>query len=335
MQGFIDVSVGFAYGPDSVPLKEGRVAAIQTLSGTGACRIAADFFSAFVYNNRSNKNLYVPNPTWGNHINIIKKAGLNPEYYKYFDYKNCNLDFKGYIADIEKADEGSVFLMHACAHNPTGCDPTSKEWAIISDVVLKKKHIVFFDCAYQGFASGNSETDAYALRYFVAKGHSVVLAQSFAKNFGLYGERVGALSVVTESKEEKERVESQLKALVRPMYSNPPVFGARLVQEILTNPTLNLQWIQECREMAERIQLMRSALVAELKKSGSTLDWSHIKSQIGMFGFTGMTIEEVLKMRKDFHIYCTEDGRISMAGVNTKNVQYIANAIYQVTKARK
>ncbi len=193
----------------------------------------------------------------------------------------------------------------------------------------------FFIFLWPGFASGNAETDAYAIRYFASKGVPLVLAQSYAKNFGLYGQRIGTLSVVTETKEETERVESQLKAIVRPMYSNPPVHGARLVQEILSSPDLRKQWVVECKAMADRIMSMRTMLVSELKTRGSTIDWSHIVTQIGMFGFTGMTTPEVLKMRADFHIYCTEDGRISMAGVNSKNVKYVANAIHEVTKSRK
>ena len=196
---------------------------------------------------------------------------------------------------------------------------------------LLQNHIVFFDCAYQGFASGNAETDAYAIRRFVKDGHQILLSQSFAKNFGLYGERIGTLSIVTGSKEEANRVNSQLKVMVRPMYSNPPVYGARIVAEILSDSVLKAQWADECKGMAERIKSMRVALKSALAQKGSKKNWAHITDQIGMFCFTGLTVDQVMRIRRDFSIYCTDDGRISMAGVTSKNVDYIAGAVHAVT----
>lgn len=329
LQSFVDRSVEFAYGEGAEVIKSGRVAAVQSLSGTGGCRLAGEFVARFV---GKGTKMYMPDPTWGNHIPIMKDSGLEPAKYRYYKASSCSYDHEGFLSDLKSLPEGSVFMLHACAHNPTGCDPSKSQWDELSSAFKAKKHIAFFDCAYQGFASGDSEADAYGLRKFVHDGHLVILSQSFAKNFGLYGERIGTLSVVTASKEEAERVSSQLKLLVRPMYSNPPVHGARLVNEILSDPVLRKQWRGECKSMAERIQLMRSLLRNKLKEVGSTKDWKHITDQIGMFAFTGLSVEQVLKMRKDFSIYCTEDGRISLAGINSKNVAHIANSIHQVTK---
>lgn len=207
---------------------------------------------------------------------------------------------------------------------------------MLSDVMKAKDHIVFFDCAYQGFASGDAEQDAYSIRTFVKGGHQILLSQSFAKNFGLYGERIGTLSVVTASAEEKERVESQLKLLVRPMYSNPPVYGARLISIILSDEALKKQWVGECKGMADRIKKMRTLLrdrIESLERvDGINRQWKHIIDQIGMFCYTGLSTEQVKRLREEFHIYCTSDGRFSMAGVTTKNVDHIARAVHAVTR---
>ena len=330
VQGYVDKAIAFAYGADSAPLNEGRIAAVQTLSGTGACRLAGDFFSRFHIG--TGGIIHQPNPTWGNHIPIFKDAGLAVEQYKYFDKATNGLDFSGLMDDVNAADDGSLFLLHACAHNPTGVDPTLEQWKELSALMKKKSHVAFFDCAYQGFASGDADVDAAALRHFVAEGHKIVLAQSFAKNFGLYGERVGALSVVCSSEAEKEAVLSQLKILVRPMYSNPPVNGARIVETILNDAQLEAQWRSECKGMADRIIDMRNLLKTNLESAGSTLPWNHITDQIGMFCYTGLSKDQVQRLRDDHHIYLTGDGRVSMAGVNKNNVDYVAGAIHEVTK---
>jgi aspartate aminotransferase len=275
--------------------------------------------------------IYLPDPTWGNHIPIFANAGLEVKRYRYYDPSTCGLDFAGLLEDVSAAADGSPFLLHACAHNPTGVDPTPEQWSELSQLMLAKKHVVFFDCAYQGFASGDSEQDATAIRKFVADGHRIALAQSFAKNFGLYGERIGALSVVCADAEEAKRVESQLKMVIRPMYSNPPIHGARIVTEVLSDAALRQQWTGECKAMADRINTMRIELRTRLEKLGSKRSWSHVTDQIGMFCYTGLNKEEVLKVRGDSHIYFTGDGRISMAGLTSKNVQYVAESIFKVT----
>ena len=326
--GYVEASLKFAYGDNSTPLKEGRVAAVQTLSGTGACRIAGEFFARFV---GKGSKIYMPSPTWGNHIPIMRDSGLEPATYKYYRADTCSYDHEGFMADIASNPDESIYLIHACAHNPTGCDPSKEQWHELSQQLLKKA-IIFFDCAYQGFASGNAEQDAYAIRQFVEDGHKIMLAQSFAKNFGLYGQRVGTLSVVCKDVDEKSRIESQLKLIIRPMYSNPPLHGARVVEEVLNDTSLRKSGEKECAAMSQRIIDMRALLRDGLAKKGSTKDWSHITDQIGMFAFTGLSEEQVLKIRDEYSIYFTEDGRISIAGVNSGNIDHIATAIHDVTK---
>lgn len=253
--------------------------------------------------------------------------------YRYFNPQNNGLDLKGMLEDLEKAPEQSVFLLHACAHNPTGVDPKPEEWRQIAQTMSKKGHFAFFDMAYQGFASGDCTTDAQALRLFVKEGIPVMLAQSYAKNMGLYGERVGALSVVCKDVEEKERILSQLKIIVRPMYSNPPLHGARLVATVLGDSALKAQWYQEVKMMADRIIGMRTQLKSALERLGSKHDWKHITEQIGMFCYTGLKPEQVERLTREFHVYLTKDGRISIAGINSSNVEYLAQAIHKVTSS--
>lgn len=328
IQSYIDLSLKFAYGEGCDALNSGRIAAVQTLSGTGACRLFGEFINRFV---GDGVKMFMPNPTWGNHIPIMRDAGLVPSQYRYYDPKTYGVDFEGMKQDIINTSDGSVFMLHACAHNPTGCDPSQDQWDELSALMKAKNHIVFFDCAYQGFASGDSEVDAYSIRKFVADGHNIILAQSFAKNFGLYGERVGTLSVVCSSSEEMERVSSQLKLLGRPMYSNPPIHGARIVSEILSDDSLRSQWINECKGMADRIIDMRKSLRDEIEILDKTNSkWNHVTDQIGMFCFTGLTKSQVDQIKSKHAVYCTADGRISMAGVTSKNVKYVAAAICDV-----
>ena len=251
--------------------------------------------------------VYVSDPTWGNHVPIMELAGLEVRRYRYLDRQRNALNLEGLLADIAEAPSGSVFLLHACAHNPTGVDPTKDEWRTISDAILAKGHHVLMDCAYQGFASGDAEADAYAIRTFLDAGHSLLLAQSFAKNFGLYGERVGTLSVACADAEEAARVLSQLKLIVRPMYSSPPIHGALIVQEVLGDDALRGQYYGECAAMAERIGGMRKALRAELEAAGSTHDWGHVTDQIGMFAFTGMNAAMCDELTEDHSIFLTRE----------------------------
>ncbi|EIW69325.1 hypothetical protein TREMEDRAFT_68635 [Tremella mesenterica DSM 1558] len=326
---FTKLAAELAYGKESIPLKEGRLAITQSISGTGALRIGTAFLARFY---PGAKAIYLPSPTWGNHIPIAKDSGLEVKQYKYFDKDTVGLDFEGMKQDIESAPEGSIILLHACAHNPTGIDPTEAQWKELSDLFKKKKHFPFFDMAYQGFASGDILKDAFAVRYFVEQGHQLLLCQSFAKNLGLYGERVGAISFVCRSPEEKSRVDSQLKIIIRPMYSNPPIHGARLVSAILGSPELYEEWLVEVKGMAERIISMRTKLYNKLVELNTPGEWGHIKSQIGMFSFTGLKPEQVDKLAEKAHIYLTRDGRISMAGLNSGNVEYFAESVSKAVK---
>lgn len=241
---------------------------------------------------------------------------------------------KSTIAD---APEGSIILLHACAHNPTGVDPTRDQWKDISDVIRAKKHFPFFDCAYQGFASGDLQNDAWAVQYFVSQGFEMCIAQSFAKNFGLYGERAGAFHFVTspspDAQDTVARVASQLAILQRSEISNPPAYGARIASLVLNDPALFKEWEANLRTMAGRIIDMRKELRSKLEQlNGKEGSWKHITDQIGMFSFTGLNEPQVLQIRKDAHVYMTKNGRMSMAGLNTSNVEYVANAVDKVVR---
>jgi len=236
------------------------------------------------------------------------------------------------LEDLDKAPKGSIVLLHPSAHNPTGCDPSKSEWEEVYQVIKKKSHFPFFDMAYQGFASGDVEKDSYSLRRFVDGGLKVALAQSFAKNFGLYGQRIGCFSVITDSKSETDAVTSQLKFVARAQYSNPPKHGAHIVDIVLSDPDLTKEWYRELGVMSGRISSIRRSLYDNLKKAGSKLNWDHIVSQIGMFAYTGLTAEQSTILRDKHKIYLYDDGRISISGLNTKNVEIVANAFHEVTK---
>ena len=325
---FTKAAALLAYGPDSQALKDGRIAITQSISGTGALRIGGAFLQRFY---PGAKTIYIPTPSWANHKAVFLDSGLEVKQYRYYNKDTIGLDFDGMVEDIKKMPKGSMILLHACAHNPTGIDPTEDQWKAISDAVKEGGHFPYFDMAYQGFASGDTDKDAFALRYFLQQGHQPCLAQSFAKNMGLYGERVGAFSIVCASAEEKARVDSQLKIIVRPLYSNPPVHGARIASTILNDPALNKQWLGEVKGMADRIIKMRALLKENLQKLGSKHNWDHITDQIGMFAYTGLKPEQMTTLAEEHSVYATKDGRISVAGITTENVGRLAEAIFKVT----
>ncbi|XP_029490095.1 aspartate aminotransferase, mitochondrial [Oncorhynchus nerka] len=326
---FTKACAKLALGDNNEVIKSGRNITVQTISGTGSLRIGANFLSRF---HTEARDVYLPKPSWGNHTPIFRDAGMQLKAYTYYDPKTCGFDFQGALNDISKIPEKSIIMLHACAHNPTGVDPRPEQWKEIANLVKKRNLLVFFDMAYQGFASGDIDRDAWAVRYFIEQGHNIVLSQSFAKNMGLYGERVGGFTVVCKDAEEAKRVESQLKILIRPIYSNPPMNGARIAATILNTPDLYKEWLGEVHGMANRIITMRELLVANLKKEGSTQNWQHVIDQIGMFCFTGLKPEQVARLTKEFSVYMTKDGRISMAGVTSGNVGYLAQGIHAVTK---
>eukprot|EP01125_Pyxidicula_operculata_P006962 TRINITY_DN237_c0_g1_i1.p1 TRINITY_DN237_c0_g1~~TRINITY_DN237_c0_g1_i1.p1 ORF type:complete len:408 (-),score=77.81 TRINITY_DN237_c0_g1_i1:79-1302(-) len=317
------------FGNEFVDRNESRLVSTQALSGTGSLRLAAEFFKKFM----KDRLVYVSNPTWGNHFSVFGDADMTVKTYRYFDSKTLGLDYEGFIADLKAAPEGSIIVLHACAHNPTGVDPTKEEWAGIYQAMKDRRHFAFFDSAYQGFATGDLDADAYAIRYFAQHngGVELMVAQSFAKNFGVYCERTGALHVLCNDPDSAEIVRSQLKVIIRASYSNPPAHGARLIAAVFNNPKLVEMWKQDMRTMSQRISSMRTMLYEELQKLNTPGDWTHILKQIGMFTYTGLTESQVERVTKEFHIYLLKSGRISMCGVTTKNVAYIAKAIHAVT----
>jgi aspartate aminotransferase len=239
------------------------------------------------------------------------------------------------LEDLDKAPNEQIVLLHVCAHNPTGVDPTNEQWGKILEVVKRKNHFVMFDSAYQGFASGDLKKDAYAIELFQKSYDRILLCQSFAKNFGIYGERAGTLSVVTGSKTETEVVMSRLKQIARPIWSNPPIYGARLINVVLENPDLVKEWHRELKVMSGRMFDMRQGLYNKIVQSGSKHSWKHVIDQIGMFAYTGLNKEMVEELRNTYGIYMTADGRISICGLNTKNLDYIAESFHAVTKDKQ
>lgn len=313
------------FGWDSPHVDSDRIGTIQTLSGTGALRVIADTLAAF-----KPGAIYVSNPTWSNHHGVFAAAGLKIREYRYFDKKTKGLDLAGCLADLEAAAPGSVVMLHTCAHNPTGVDPTEEEWKKIAEVCKRNQLYPFFDTAYQGFSSGSMDKDAFGLRHFLNEGFEMCISQSFAKVMGLYGERIGACHFVCADKATKERLMSQVRIIVRVQYSSPPKHGALVAAKILTNPEYRNAWLAELAPVCNRMNEMRAALKAALVKNGCPGDWSHITTQIGMFSFTGLTVAQSDRMVNHHHIYMTKNGRISICGVTTKNVDYIADAIKEV-----
>eukprot|EP01099_Mayorella_cantabrigiensis_P007212 TRINITY_DN628_c0_g1_i1.p1 TRINITY_DN628_c0_g1~~TRINITY_DN628_c0_g1_i1.p1 ORF type:complete len:338 (-),score=65.84 TRINITY_DN628_c0_g1_i1:77-1090(-) len=329
LAGFNDKARDLLFGNQHHVVKEKRVIVVQTLSGTGSLRLGGEFLNRFLPDTAS---IYAPNPTWANHHNIFRDSHRPLKSYAYYEPKTCGLNFEGMVHDLQAAPDHSCILLHTCAHNPTGVDPTPEQWQALVQVFKKKHHLAYFDTAYQGFATGDLDRDAYPVRLFSEHHIPLVFSQSFAKNFGLYGHRVGTFGVVTTGPEETARVESQLKILIRPIWSNPPLHGARVVDVVLNDPDLTALWKQELKTMSHRIIDMREKLYAGLQKRGSAHNWRHITDQIGMFCYTGLKPDQVERLTKEFHVYLTKDGRISMVGLTSDTVDYLANAIHEVTK---
>ncbi|KAJ8789379.1 hypothetical protein J1605_021906 [Eschrichtius robustus] len=325
-----------ALGDDSPALQEKRaVSAPLSSLHAGALRIGAEFLARW-YNGTNNKDtpVYVSSPTWENHNGVFIAAGFKEiRSYHYWDAAKRGLDLQGFLNDLEKAPEFSIFVLHACAHNPTGTDPTPEQWKQIASVMKRRFLFPFFDSAYQGFASGNLEKDAWAVRYFVSEGFELFCAQSFSKNFGLYNERVGNLTVVAKEPDSILRVLSQMEKIVRITWSNPPAQGARIVAHTLSDPELFNEWTGNVKTMADRILTMRSELRARLEALKTPGTWNHITEQIGMFSFTGLNPKQVEYLVNEKHIYLLPSGRINMCGLTTKNLDYVASSIHEaVTK---
>ena len=309
-----------------------RIYAMQTLSGTGALRIAAEFLCAFM---GKNTPVYCSDPTWPNHPNIFAHAGFTSvkNTYRYFDSATKGVDFDGLMEDLKNMPYQSIIILQVCAHNPTGADMGPAQWETVAKFLQTRKDIaVLMDCAYQGYASGDVNRDNMSIRVLLDHGIHFMSAQSFAKNMGLYGERVGCLSVVCADRAAAEAVGSHLRGFARAAYSNPPSHGARIASRILNSESLSLQWATELRGMSSRIISMRYALRKELENMETPGVWKHITDQIGMFSFLGLSPAQCARLVDKHHVYITSKARISVAGLNVGNVRYVAQAIDEVVR---
>ncbi|OHC79115.1 MAG: aromatic amino acid aminotransferase [Rhodoferax sp. RIFCSPLOWO2_12_FULL_60_11] len=313
------------FGADSEPVKSGRIATIQALGGTGGLKVGADFLKKL---NPSAKVL-ISDPSWENHRALFTNAGFTVESYRYYDAATRSLDFAGMLADLNAAAAGTVVVLHACCHNPTGYDISPAQWDQVIAAVKAKNLVPFLDMAYQGFGYGLTE-DGAVIGKFVAAGLLFFVATSFSKSFSLYGERVGALSVLCESKEEASRVLSQLKIVIRTNYSNPPSHGGAIVAAVLGTPELRALWEKELGEMRVRIKAMRQKLVDGLKAAGIKQDMSFITQQIGMFSYSGLSKDQMVRLRNEFGVYGTDTGRMCVAALNSKNIDYVCASIAKV-----
>ena len=313
------------FGANSPLIKEGRVVTAECLGGTGALRVGGDFVKRL----DTGAPAAISAPSWENHRGIFESAGYQVLEYTYFDPKTRGVDFDGMVKSLESFPAKTLVILHACCHNPTGADLTAEQWKKIISICQTRQLIPFLDIAYQGFASG-IEQDGAAVRMFADSGMSFFVSSSFSKSFSLYGERVGAISIVTQSKEESTRVLSQLKRVIRTNYSNPPTHGAAIVATVLNSPTLRQMWEDELAEMRERIKAMRHGLNQKLAASGVQQDFSFIEAQRGMFSYSGLTADQVAKLQEQDGIYALSTGRICVAALNTKNLDRVAQAIARV-----
>jgi aspartate/tyrosine/aromatic aminotransferase len=321
-----------AFGEDCEAVASSRIASAQGLSGTGSLRVAGEFIKAYL--KPEAHEIWVSNPTWGNHNTIFQKAGLDVKEYNYYQPETRGFNFDGMMKALkEEASPGSVVVLHACAHNPTGVDPTEEQWRAIAAVMQERRLVPLLDSAYQGYASGSLDKDAFAIRLFQSMGFEMFLCQDFAKNLGIYGERMGMLHIVCPSKSEAEIVLSQVKMVIRPMYSSPPIHGALLVMKVLGEPEMFAAWKAELAAMAQRILEVRDLLRKGLEAKGTPGTWNHITDQIGMFSFTGLTPAMCECLISEHHVYLLKSGRISLAGLNKGNIEYMINAVDEVVRA--
>ncbi|MBK7955880.1 MAG: aspartate/tyrosine/aromatic aminotransferase [Candidatus Accumulibacter sp.] len=313
------------FGAGSPLLEAGRVLTIEALGGTGALKVGADYLRRLL----PDATVYLSDPSWENHRALFETAGFPVETYPYYDAATRGVNFVAMKAGLNVLPAGSIVVLHACCHNPTGADLDEAQWQEVIEVIGARGLLAFVDIAYQGFADGIGE-DAVALRLFAASGLQFLVASSFSKSFSLYGERVGALSVVTASRDESARVLSQIKRLVRTNYSSPPTHGGAVVAAVLASPELRQLWEEELAEMRVRIRAMRVGLVDKLQARGVSEDFSFVTRQRGMFSYTGLTTGQVDRMRDEFGIYAVSTGRICLAALNTRNIDYVADAIAAV-----
>ncbi|WP_300455871.1 amino acid aminotransferase [Accumulibacter sp.] len=313
------------FGEDSTLLQEGRVLTIEALGGTGALKVGADYLKRLL----PEAKVFISDPSWENHRALFEYAGFTVSIYPYYDSATRTVNFEAMLAGLNSLPARSIVVLHACCHNPTGADLDEQQWRAVVDAIAARELVAFIDMAYQGFADGIRE-DALALDLFAASGLQFLVASSFSKSFSLYGERVGALSVVTANRDESARVMSQIKRIVRTNYSSPPTHGGAMVAAILSSAELRRLWEGELSEMRGRIRTMRLDLADKLRGKGGRPDFSFIVRQRGMFSYTGLTASQVERLRDDFGIYAVSSGRICIAALNTRNIDYVAEAIASV-----
>ena len=314
------------FGADSEPVKSGRIATVQGVGGTGALKVGADFLKKL----NPHAKVLISDPSWENHRALFSNAGFMVESHPYFD-PTANgglggINFAGMLAAFNAAPAGTIVVLHACCHNPTGYDISSAQWDAVISVVKARGLVPFLDMAYQGFGYGLKE-DGVAVQKFVDAGLTFFVSTSFSKSFSLYGERVGALSVLCQSSDEAARILSQLKIVIRTNYSTPPTHGGAVVAAVMTDPKLRAMWEEELGEMRLRIKAMRQELVDGLKSAGVTRDMSFITTQIGMFSYSGLTKDQMVRLRSEFGVYGTDAGRMCVAALNSKNIDYVCAAI--------
>ena len=313
------------FGADSSAHKDGLIVTVQALGGTGGLKVGADFLRRIA----PTAEAWISDPSWENHRGLFENAGFTVRTYPYYDAKTRGLDFDGMIGAIRAMPAGSIVVLHACCHNPTGVDLVLDQWKTVIEEVRSRGLIPFLDIAYQGFGEG-LDADGAAVRSFVRAGIPVFVSSSFSKSLSLYGERVGSLSVVVQSGDEAERVLSQLKRVVRTNYSNPPTYGGRVVATVLTTPELRSLWERELGHMRERIREMRRQLVEKLRARLPNADFSFVERQRGMFSYSGLSRAQVVRLREEFAVYMIESGRICVAALNTKNIDYVADCVARV-----
>jgi len=313
------------FGADSEPVATGRIATIQAIGGTGGLKVGADFLKKI----NPDAKVLISDPSWENHRALFTNAGFQVETYPYYNPEKLGVNFDGMLEALGAAPAGTIVVLHACCHNPTGYDLTPAQWDQVIGVVRAKHLVPFLDMAYQGFGFGIAE-DGAVIGKFVAAGLTFFVSTSFSKSFSLYGERVGALSVLCENKEEAARVLSQLKIAIRTNYSNPPIHGGAVVAAVLNDPERRALWEKELAEMRVRIKAMRQKLVDGLKAAGVSRDMSFITQQIGMFSYSGLTKDQMVQLRNEFGVYGTDTGRMCVAALNSKNIDYVCQSIAKV-----
>ncbi len=313
------------FGADSEPVRSGRVATVQAVGGTGGLKIGADFLKRL----SPDATVLISDPSWENHLALFRNAGFAVAYYPYYDAANRSIDFAGMLATLEAAKPGTIVVLHACCHNPTGYDISADQWDQVVAVCKAGKLTPFLDMAYQGFGAGIRE-DGAAVQKFVDAGLDFLVSTSFSKSFSLYGERVGALSVVCDNKDEAARVLSQLKIVIRTNYSNPPTHGGAIVAAVMADPKLHAMWEEELAAMRVRIKSMRQKLVDGLKAAGVKQEMGFITRQVGMFSYSGLTKEQMVRLRNEFGVYGTDTGRMCVAALNDKNIGHVCASIAKV-----